>query len=93
MDNQKRIGFIGIIIEDLTKSSEVNRIIGSHSDMIRGRIGIPDHENRAGVIALIISGTNDEIGGLSGKLGSITGVQCRSLLAKPLLNDSADKKL
>ena len=77
-----RMGFIGIVIEDRIKTNveTVNRILSEYGDMIQGRIGIPNQQTHAAVIGLIIQGTTDRVGALTGKLGSICGVQVKSAL-------------
>ncbi len=77
----KRTGFVGIIIEDLTQVEKVNAIIGKYRNLVLGRIGIPDKERSSAVIGLIIEGTNDEAGAFTGKLGNIKGVITKCALA------------
>jgi putative iron-only hydrogenase system regulator len=80
----QRLGFIGIVIEDPAHAPEINNILSRHSHIISGRMGIPRiHHNEAGVsvITLIVQGTTDDIGALSGQLGNIGGVQVRSALS------------
>ncbi len=79
-----RLGFIGIVIEDPARSPEINTILSRHGQLIAGRMGIPRiHHNEAGisVITLIVQGSTDEIGALTGQLGNISGVQVRSALS------------
>ncbi len=79
MNQERRIAVVGIIIEDRTRSApKVNEILGLHGDMIVGRMGIPYREKDVAVIALIVDGTTDEIGSLTGKLGAVPGVKVRS---------------
>lgn len=79
-----RLGFIGIVIEDPARAPEINTILSRHGQLIAGRMGIPRiHHNEAGisVITLIVQGSTDEIGALTGQLGNISGVQVRSALS------------
>ena len=79
-----RLGFIGIVIEDPARAADINNILSRHGQIIAGRMGIPRiHHNETGisVITLIVQGTTDEIGALSGQLGNIKGVQVRSALS------------
>lgn len=70
---------IGIAIEDRLKTAPlVNEILTKHGEMIVGRMGIPYREKGIAVIALIVDGTTDDIGSLTGKLGNIPGVRVRS---------------
>jgi putative iron-only hydrogenase system regulator len=82
----KRIGVIGIVIEDLDCISNVNSIISSYNDIIVGRLGIPYKEKGVSVISLVVDGTTDDIGSLTGKLGSIKGINVKSALTKQLSN-------
>lgn len=78
----KRIGVIGIIIEDLTHISDVNEILHQYGGIIVGRMGVPYRERGVNVISVIVDGTTDEIGALTGKLGKIKGLSVKSALSK-----------
>ena len=77
---EKRLGFIGIVVDRKDSIEEVNRILTRFGKLIRGRIGVPNHENDSAVIGLITEGTNDEIGALTGKLGNLPGIIVKSAL-------------
>lgn len=80
----QRLGFIGIVIEDPAQAPAINNILSHHGQIIAGRMGIPRiHHNELGVsiITLIVQGTTDELGALTGRLGKIDGVQVRSALS------------
>lgn len=77
----RRIGVVGIVIEDRAKAAEINNILSNYSENIIGRMGIPHKERALSVISLIVEGTNDEIGAMTGKLGNIRGVQVKSALS------------
>lgn len=81
-EQQIRMGFVGIVVENRTQTNmeAVNRILSEYGDMIQGRIGIPDQQTCAAVIGLIIQGNTDRVGALTGKLGSIAGVQVKSAM-------------
>ena len=81
---QQRLGFIGIVIEDPLRAPEINIILSRHGQIISGRMGIPRIQHNdadISVITLIVQGTTDEIGALTGQLGNIGGVQVRSALS------------
>ena len=78
----KRIGVLGIVIEDVSQVAEVNNLLHEYSHTIIGRMGIPYRERGLNVISLIVDGTNDDIGALSGKLGKIKGLSVKSALSK-----------
>ena len=78
----KRIGIIGIVIEDLSCVDKVNAILHEHSSLIIGRMGIPYRERNVSVISLIVDGSNDEISAVTGKLGRIAGASVKSMITK-----------
>lgn len=79
-----RLGFVGIVVEDRTKAEDVNHILSQFGGIIRGRIGIPDPDTGLAVIGLIVEGTNDQVGALTGRLGNLPGVTVKSAMtAKP----------
>ena len=79
----ERLGFIGIVIEDRTVAKEVNLILSQFGEIIRGRMGIPDQQTGDAVIGLIVKGTNEQLGAMTGRLGNLKGVQVKSALASP----------
>ncbi len=78
----KRIGVIGIVVEDVSHIIEVNDILHKYGNIIIGRMGVPYKEKGINVISIIVDGTNDEIGALTGKLGKIHGLSVKSALSK-----------
>ncbi|MGI6550671.1 MAG: TM1266 family iron-only hydrogenase system putative regulator [Syntrophomonadales bacterium] len=75
-----RLGVIGVVIEEMEVVSRVNQILSDHSRIIVGRMGIPYRQRGVSVISLIIDGSTDEIGSLTGKLGALKGVSVKSAL-------------
>jgi len=80
MDEEIRMGFVGIVVEDRENIALVNRVLSQHGDMIRGRIGIPNQEDHTAVIGLIVQGTNARVGAMTGKIGNIPGITVKSAL-------------
>ncbi|QGY46331.1 CopG family transcriptional regulator [Maribellus comscasis] len=82
-ENQKRLGFVGIIIDDREKcAGVVNQALSQYSDIILARTGLPNAKGNTSIITLVIDATTDELGTLTGKLGNIQGVSVKSGLAK-----------
>ena len=79
---EERIGFIGIVIEDMAQANRVNQVVGQYQEIVTGRIGVPDHERNMAVIGLPIRGDDMKVGALTGKLGNIPGVQVKSAMTK-----------
>ncbi|MBQ8313943.1 MAG: iron-only hydrogenase system regulator [Clostridia bacterium] len=78
--NDVRLGFVGVVIEERSRAEDVNRILSQFGEIIRGRIGIPDQETGLAVIGLIVEGTNDQVGAMTGRLGNLSGVTVKSAL-------------
>jgi putative iron-only hydrogenase system regulator len=51
-------------------------------------MGLPLREKGINVISLIIEGTTDQIGTLSGKAGRLPGVQVKSVLTRKMRCDN-----
>lgn len=79
---EERVGFVGVVIEDLSQAARVNQVVGQFQDMVTGRIGVPDHERGMAVIGLLVRGDSARVGAFTGRLGNIPGVQVKSALAK-----------
>ena len=75
-----RLGFVGIVIEDRRQAEEVNRVLSQFGGIIRGRIGVPDRESGRAVIGVIVEGTNDQVGAMTGRLGNLSGVTVKSAM-------------
>ncbi len=82
MELEKRIGVVGIVIEDLEQVPVINDILHQYGNIIVGRLGLPYREKGVNIISLVVDGTTDEIGALNGKLGKISGVNVKSALSK-----------
>ncbi len=79
---ENRIGIVGIVIDDPTKAAEkVNEILSEFSDIIIGRMGLPYRKRSIHVISIMVDGTNERIGALSGKLGRLEGVNAKCVLS------------
>ncbi|MDQ5985580.1 MAG: hypothetical protein CSYNP_01293 [Syntrophus sp. SKADARSKE-3] len=79
----KRIGVVSIIITNRKdQAAKVNTIISDYGDMIIGRMGIPYEPKHIHIISLIVHGTTDDIGAMTGKLGLLEGVEVKSALTK-----------
>ncbi|AGL00469.1 TM1266 family iron-only hydrogenase system putative regulator [Desulfoscipio gibsoniae] len=77
---ERRIGVIGIVVENREQAPRINSILSGYGEVIVGRMGIPYRERGLSVISLIVDGSTDEIGALTGKLGNISGVRVKSAL-------------
>lgn len=86
LDLDKRIGVVGIVVEDTDSAEGINQVLHEYSHIIVGRMGIPYRERGVSVISLIVDGSNDDISAMTGKLGRIKNVSVKSALSKVMAN-------
>ena len=83
--SENRIGTVGIVDEDGGNILRINDVLHEHSDIIVGRMGLPNVNGRdISVISVVVDGTTDQVGSLTGRLGGIPGVSVKSALSKKL---------
>ncbi|HBC92558.1 MAG TPA: CopG family transcriptional regulator [Pelotomaculum sp.] len=77
----RRIGVIGIVVENREDASRrINTVLSEYGEIIVGRMGVPYRDRNLSIISLIVDGSTDEIGAMSGKLGSLAGVKVKTAL-------------
>jgi putative iron-only hydrogenase system regulator len=81
---EKRLGVVGIIVEDLSAAEEINAVLHEFSRIIVGRMGVPYRERGVSVVSIIVDGTSDEISALTGRLGRVRSVSVKTALAKEM---------
>ncbi|PLX22915.1 MAG: CopG family transcriptional regulator [Salinivirgaceae bacterium] len=79
---ERRIGAAVMLIKDRSAINKLNQIVSEHADIVIGRQGIPIKDREMNVITLVLDGSTDEIGSLTGQIGRLTGVQIKSALIK-----------
>jgi len=85
---EKRIGVVGIVLDSPeVTAKDVNGVLSEFADLILGRMGLPYKKRSVSVISLIVEGTTDEIGAMTGKLGQIKNVSVKSLVTNKGYND------
>jgi putative iron-only hydrogenase system regulator len=83
---EKRIGCALILIDDSRQVNRLNEILSEHATIIIGRQGIPLRDRNISVISIVLEGSTDEIGSLTGKVGRLKGIKVKSVLSKNLVN-------
>jgi putative iron-only hydrogenase system regulator len=79
----KRIAIIGAVMDNPREcQSQFNDLVAEYKHIVRGRMGIPFHEEGISVISITVCGTLDEINGLTGKLGNISSVNVKTAFSK-----------
>lgn len=79
---EKRIGVVGIVVEDIENASKVNAILHDYANIIVGRMGIPYRDRGVSIISIIVDGSMDQISAMTGKLGKVKGISVKTALTK-----------
>ncbi|HOO34372.1 MAG TPA: iron-only hydrogenase system regulator [Thermotogota bacterium] len=78
-----KIAVIGAVLEKPEEcQSQFNAIISEYKHLVKGRLGLPMHEDKVSAISVIVVGELDEINSLTGKLGNISGVNVKTSISK-----------
>ncbi len=82
-ENERRLGVVAVILKSPQKvHSTFNDLLHDFSGIIVGRMGIPYKERAVSIVSLIVDGTNDQIGALTGKLGQLPDVSVKAVLTR-----------
>ncbi|MEG1612788.1 MAG: iron-only hydrogenase system regulator [Clostridia bacterium] len=82
----KRLGVIGIIVENREMAMDVQKLLGDFSEIIMGRMGVPDKESGVSAISLLVKGTVEQVSALTGKLGKLNSVAVKSAMTTVEVN-------
>ncbi|MBQ6621723.1 MAG: iron-only hydrogenase system regulator [Mogibacterium sp.] len=74
---ETRVAILGIIAEDNTSAEQLNALLHDYSRFIVGRFGIPYRERKINIICVVVDAPQDTISTLSGKIGKLSGVNCK----------------
>ncbi len=78
---EKRIGTTLIRVYNRKGVAKLNTILSKHANLIIGRQGLPRTDG-TNLISLVLEGSTDEIGSLTGQIGRLDGIQIKSVLLK-----------
>lgn len=79
---ETRVAIIGIIVENLDISAQINDILHQHAQYIIGRMGIPYHVRGISIISVVVEAPQNIISALSGKLGMLPDVSTKTIYSK-----------
>ena len=80
--SDKRVAIISIIAENRQSSAEINALLSDCGEYIVGRMGIPYRERGIFIMSIVIDAQSEIINRLTGKLGMLSGVTAKTLMAK-----------
>lgn len=74
-----RIALIGVIVENMDSTQQLNNLLHEYSNYIVGRMGIPYRERGVHIISVAIDAPQDAINALSGKIGRLDGITAKTV--------------
>ena len=75
---ETRVAVISIIVESADSVAPLNALLHTYGEYIIGRMGIPYHKRNINVISVAIDAPQNVISTLSGKIGNLPGVSCKT---------------
>lgn len=79
---ETRVATLGIIVDQSADTEVLNAILHDFREYIIGRMGIPYRQKGMNIICLVVDAPQDEINSLTGKVGSLEGVNAKACYAQ-----------
>lgn len=79
---ENRIALIGILVENLDSTQQLNAILHEYGPYIIGRMGIPHRQRNLSIISVVMDAPHDVISALSGRIGMLDGVQVKTVCSR-----------
>ena len=79
---ETRVATLGIIVDQSADTEALNAILHDFREYIIGRMGIPYRQKGMNIICLGVDAPQDEINSLTGKVGSLEGVNAKACYAQ-----------
>ena len=80
--SENRLAVISIIVENKSKSLDINTVLSEFADYIIGRMGVPYRAKKVAIISVVIDAPSEIINKLTGKIGMLDGVTAKTLMHK-----------
>ena len=74
-----RVALIGIIVENMDSTPELNKLLHEYGSYIIGRMGLPYRERNVHIISVAIDAPQDVTNALSGKIGRLDGITAKTV--------------
>ncbi|PKL47021.1 MAG: CopG family transcriptional regulator [Candidatus Riflebacteria bacterium HGW-Riflebacteria-2] len=83
LQDKRRLGIVAVILKNPDRVfGDFNALLHDFSGIIVGRMGLPYKERGVSVVSLIVDGTNEEIGAMTGKIGQLPDVSVKAVLTR-----------
>lgn len=85
-NKETRVAVMGIIVEDINSTEELNAILHEYGRFIIGRMGVPYREKNINVVSIALDAPQDTISSMSGKIGKLKGVSVKTAYSNVITN-------
>ncbi|MBQ8210250.1 MAG: iron-only hydrogenase system regulator [Clostridia bacterium] len=85
-EKETRVAVMGIIVEDIDSTEELNAILHDYGSFIIGRMGVPYREKNINVVSIALDAPQDTISSMSGKIGKLKGVSVKTAYSNVITN-------
>ena len=79
---ETRVATLGIIVDQSADTEALNAILHDFREYIIGRMGIPYRQKGMHISGRVVDAPQDEINSLTGKVGSLEGVNAKACYAQ-----------
>ncbi len=79
---EERVSLIGIIVENIDSTDQLNALLHEYGRYIIGRMGIPYPKKEVNIISIALDAPLDVINTLSGKIGQLEGISSKVVCSK-----------
>ncbi len=73
-----RVAVLGIIVENLDATDQLNAILHRYSGYILGRMGIPYRGRDINIISIAVDAPQDVTNTMAGEIGALSGVNVKT---------------
>ena len=85
-EKETRVAVMGIIVENIDSTEELNAILHEYGSFIIGRMGVPYREKNINVVSIALDAPQDTISSMSGKIGKLKGVSVKTAYSNVITN-------
>ena len=78
---ETRVAVMGIIVQDLQATEQLNAILHEYGEVIIGRMGIPYRAKNISILSVAVDAPQDTISALAGKIGRLPGISVKTAYA------------
>jgi putative iron-only hydrogenase system regulator len=84
---QSKVAVIGVIVESLDDTAQLNEILHEYAPYVIGRMGIPYHKRGISVLSVAVDAPQEVVDAMAGKIGAIPGISTTVAYSNAVFED------